>query len=102
MDIENQTPVAAPDAEVTEPTTVEPEAPQEPQEIVNQEQAPSEPDLYDLPDGRKVDGQTLAKEWKENFLPDYTRKSQALSEMKDKTTPTEKKPWEDETWVPNS
>jgi len=35
MDIENQTPVTAPDAEVTEPTTVEPEAPQEPQEIVN-------------------------------------------------------------------
>jgi len=102
MDIENQTPVTAPDAEVTEPTTVEPEAPQEPQEIVNQEQAPSEPDLYELPDGRKVDGNTLVKEWKENFLPDYTKKSQELSKMKEVAPPTEAKPWEDENWVPNS
>lgn len=36
-------------------------------------------ELFDLPDGRKVDAVTLTKEWKENFLPDYTRKSQALA-----------------------
>lgn len=42
---------------------------------------PSTPstELYELPDGRKVDAATLSKEWKENFLPDYTRKSQALA-----------------------
>ena len=43
--------------------------------------APTEPVLYDLPDGRKVDGETLAREWKENFLPDYTRKSQKIAEI---------------------
>ncbi len=41
--------------------------------------APTEPELFELPDGRKVDGATLTKEWKENFLPDYTRKSQELA-----------------------
>lgn len=39
----------------------------------------ADPMLYELPDGRKVNGEELAKEWKENFLPDYTRKSQALA-----------------------
>ena len=43
--------------------------------------APAAPELFDLPDGRKVDGNTLAKEWKENFLPDYTRKSQKIAEI---------------------
>lgn len=38
--------------------------------------------LYDLPDGRKVDAETLQREWKENFYPEYTRKSQELSELK--------------------
>src|SRR4029079_11164306 len=38
--------------------------------------APTEGELYELPDGRKVDAQTLQKEWKTNFLPDYTKKSQ--------------------------
>ena len=37
------------------------------------------PILYDLPDGRKVDAATLQREWKDNFLPDYTRKSQELA-----------------------
>lgn len=36
---------------------------------------------YELPDGRKVDAATLAREWKENFMPDYTRKSQALAQQ---------------------
>ena len=42
---------------------------------------PTEPTLYDLPDGRKVDASTLAREFKENFLPDYTIKSQTLAEI---------------------
>lgn len=44
-------------------------------------ETPSE-ELYELPDGRKVDAATLATEWKQNFLPDYTRKSQALAAQK--------------------
>jgi hypothetical protein len=38
--------------------------------------------LYELPDGRKVDAATLQKEWSQNFLPDYTRKSQELARMR--------------------
>lgn len=44
-------------------------------------------ELFDLPDGRKVDAVTLAKEWKDNFLPDYTRKSQALAAQKQQPAP---------------
>lgn len=53
---------------------------EEPKEAV-QPAEPVEPQLFELPDGRKVDGTTLQKEWKENFLPDYTRKSQTLAEL---------------------
>lgn len=64
-------PLDTPSEQPIEPTapveTVEPEQPTVP--------------LYDLPDGRKVDGETLAKEWKDNFLPEFTRKSQALAEI---------------------
>lgn len=45
-------------------------------------------DLYELPDGRKVDGATLETEFKEKFLPDYTRKSQELARLKSKNDPT--------------
>lgn len=69
----------------------------------------SEPkeELYELPDGRKVDAVTLSKEWKENFYPDYTRKSQALA-AKEKapeinnpvSTPDD--PFSDPDYVPQS
>lgn len=49
--------------------------------------------LYDLPDGRRVNAETLAKEFKENFLPDYTRKSQKLSQYESINNPP--KPAED-------
>ncbi len=65
----------------TPEVVAEPEATQEtetPAEVVETE-TPTEPELYELPDGRKVDAATLSKEWKENFYPDYTRKSQALA-----------------------
>lgn len=48
-----------------------------PTETTEPEPAP-EPALYELPDGRKVDGATVAQEYK-NLLSDYTRKSQALA-----------------------
>lgn len=66
---------------------------------------PAEPELFELPDGRKVDGETLAKEWKENFLPDYTRKSQELARAKTETLPNNepaKNPYADPSYVPQS
>lgn len=63
----------------------DPDAPTEPAEpaaaAAPAESTPAEPELYELPDGRKVDGVTLTKEWKENFLPEFTRKSQILASI---------------------
>lgn len=68
------------------------------------ETTPSEAPLFELPDGKKVDAQTLAKEWTENFYPEYTRKSQELASFKNKPQeqPKEavKAPWEtDPNWT---
>lgn len=68
---------------------------------------PVEPkmELYELPDGRKVDGATLTKEWKENFLPDYTRKSQELAKVKTETLPenkTAENPYADPSYTPQT
>ncbi len=81
------------------------EAPSEP--VIEATPAPQEepiieqPALYELPDGRKVDAETLSREWKENFYPDYTRKSQALkaqeAQQQEPTAPT----ITDE-WIPKS
>lgn len=80
--------------------TPEPAPPAEPA-------APVEPVLYETPDGRKVDAETLQKEWKENFLPEFTRKSQELAELKKAPAPinnseTEKNPFADPHYVPKS
>lgn len=93
-------PVEAPSEQPIEPVT-----PAEPKEAA-QPAEPVEPQLYELPDGRKVDGTTLAKEWKENFLPEFTRKSQTLAEIeKAKNTkpnePTEN-PYENPEYVPKN
>jgi predicted NAD-dependent protein-ADP-ribosyltransferase YbiA (DUF1768 family) len=48
-----------------------------------------EKELYELPDGRKVDSATLSKEWKENFYPEFTRRSQKLAEIERQKTETE-------------
>lgn len=52
----------------TEPAAVEPSTP--------------ETQLFETPDGRQVDAATLAREWKENFYPEFTRKSQELAALK--------------------
>lgn len=64
----------------------------------------TEPELYELPDGRKVDAETLSKEWKENFYPDYTRKSQALAAKEQPIVQNDQptNPIEDPNWIPNS
>lgn len=78
------------DAETTEPA-----APAEPEE-----------ELFELPDGRKVDSETLAKEWKENFMPDYTKKSQELAKLKPSEITNDNKPtpkvYEDPEWQPET
>lgn len=90
------------------PLPVEPEAtPSEETPEVEPEvtpETPAEADLYELPDGRKVDGATLAKEWKENFLPDYTRKSQELARVTSPNLPTETppNPYADPDYVPTT
>lgn len=64
--------------------------------------------LYELPDGRKLTGEELRKEYAENLLPDYTRKSQRLAELErtpkpDNSFKEEKVPsWKDPEYVPQS
>lgn len=73
-----------------------------PTETSTETPAVAEPELFELPDGRKVDAGTLSREWKENFYPDYTRKSQALA-AKD-TTPEDKEtdPLKDPNYIPTT
>lgn len=68
------------------------------------ETTPTEPELYELPDGRKVDAETLSKEWKEHFYPEYTRKSQALAAKETQQTAQAVEPTNTLTddWVPKS
>lgn len=74
---------------------------------------PAEPELYDLPDGRKVDAATLAHEFKNNFMPDYTRKSQIAAQVAQQppapvapqpqtTNAPQTPPWRDPNWVPQT
>jgi len=83
-----ETPSEPTETEVT--TEKEPETPAEP--VV---------ELFELPDGRKVDAVTLSKEWKENFLPDYTRKSQALA-VKEKPLEEPTSKFADPTYTPGT
>ena len=83
------------------------EAPSEPTvEPVVEPVQPAEPtiELFDLPDGRKVDAQTLATEFKQNFLPEFTRKSQELAQLKEKEPLPEpvKSPYADPEYVPQN
>lgn len=87
------------ETETPEPT--EPAETETPAEEVETE-TPAEPvaELFELPDGRKVDAQTLTKEWKENFLPDYTKKSQALAEKEKQNITKPIDPLADPDYVP--
>ena len=67
------------------------------------ETPPAEETLYELPDGRKVDAESLQREWKENFYPEYTRKSQRLAEYENINKPREEVPaWKQPDYVPKS
>jgi hypothetical protein len=94
----------------TEPTPSEPTEPVaptvEPTEPVTPPTDPPAPteELFELPDGRKVDAATLTKEWKENFYPEYTRKSQELAKVKTGEAPITTEPAKGnlDDWVPQS
>lgn len=72
----------------------------EPEEVTTEEV------LYETPDGRKVTADVLQKEWKENFLPEFTRKSQRLAEIdREKElnrSPKEEPAWKDPNYVPQN
>lgn len=86
------------------------DAPSEPSEtpVVPPGEEPvtaTEPELFELPDGRKVDADTLSREWKENFYPEYTRKSQELAAVKAPTItnqPTADNPYADPAYIPKN
>lgn len=107
MELTGSEPVPEKPEEVTpspETPVTEPEVTPEPTEPKN------EPSLYDLPDGRKVDAETLTREWKENFLPDYTRKSQRIADIErgnerkveDIQTPDKGPKWKNPDYVPEN
>ena len=88
----------------TAPETPSKEAPKE-ETPASPEPAKAEEQLFETPDGRKVDAKTLEKEWKENFLPEFTRKSQALAEIERKkekiNSPENDEPnWKSPDYVP--
>lgn len=85
--------IPAPAAEIPSPAApevvVEPAVAEPTTEAPVAEPVTPEPALFELPDGRKVDADTLQKEWKENFYPEFTRKSQELAALKTPITQEE-------------
>jgi len=110
----SETPAVEPQQDV--PASEQPAV--EPQGIPSETQ--SEPttsqELYELPDGRKVDAKTLEHEFKNNFMPDYTRKSQIVAQVTKQASPAQAQqqsnqineqqqntpPWRDPNWVPQT
>lgn len=98
----------APSNSLMEETPLAPSEPAAPEATPVVEPAPTaEPEvtLYELPDGRKVDAETLSKEWKTNFAPEFTRRSQELAELKKgNVLPTNepKNPYADPNYIPQS
>lgn len=96
-------------APVVETPAPSPEVPAEEKEVPadptpKDPEVKDEPVLYETPDGRKVDAVTLQKEWKENFLPEFTRKSQELADLKRGkdpiSTPDNEPEWKKPDYVP--
>lgn len=91
-----------PDPEPSEPTPAPVEAPP-PSEPAK----PAEPEvaLFELPDGRKVTGEELYKEHTEKLLPEFTRRSQELAELKKAPVINNnepKNPYSDPNYIPQS
>jgi len=107
-----ETPEATPKVETPAEETPSEESPkiEEPEtpEVPTEEAPEAEDNLFELPDGRKVDLTTAQREWKDNFLPEFTRKSQKLAEYEKNNgfnNPPEVKKeedWKDPDYVPRS
>lgn len=92
-----ETPSELPETET--PAQVETETTENPVEPTE----PVQPELYELPDGRKVTGVEVAQEYK-NLLADYTKKSQALAEKEkgNEIINAPEKPYENPEWQPQT
>lgn len=77
---------------------------QESQEDSKKDSPETSVELYDLPDGRKVTADELYKEHTENLLPEFTRRSQKLSEYEKQTQTEQPKenPYADPDYIPKS
>jgi DNA repair exonuclease SbcCD ATPase subunit len=114
MDIQMQEALTKASSEEVSPSEVEVKTEAETTEVEAEAEAKVETEvvekeeLFETPDGRKVNATQLQKEWKENFLPDYTRKSQKIAEIekvnnKEKEVSNVNAPkWKDPDWVPES
>lgn len=75
-----------------------------PEETPAESTPASEPELFDLPDGRKVDAATLSQLWREDFYPEFTRRSQELARITQQQTPnpeeTKTDPLKDPNYIP--
>ena len=87
--------------EETTPTTEE-----TPAETPAETTPAAEPELFELPDGRKVDAAELSTLWREHFYPEYTKKSQdlaALTRQAPQQTPAETTdPLKDPNYIPDT
>jgi len=94
-----------PEEPKTENAPAEPTPETKSEEETPKEDAP-EPILYDAPDGRKLTAEQLQTEWKDNFLPEFTRKSQALADIEREKelnrTPKEEPNWKNPDYVPEN
>ena len=71
------------------------------------EKKEDESKFYETPDGRQVTAEELQKEWKENFLPEFTRKSQELADIKRNkeqlnSPPKDEPAWKKDDYVPQN
>lgn len=99
-----------PEAETTAAEVPAEETTPEQAEAAPAEEAPAEttpaaePELFELPDGRKVEAAELSTLWREHFYPEYTKKSQdlaALTRGPQQQTPEQTTdPLEDPNYIP--
>ena len=100
--IEETTPEAETTAEEVETVETTPETEAAPEAEAETTTA-TEPELFELPDGRKVDAAELSRLWHAEFMPDYTKKSQDLAALtrQPQQTPAETTdPLKDPNYIP--
>lgn len=81
------------------------DSPKEGEETTPEPDTSVDDNLYELPDGRKLSGEDVKKEYM-SLLSDYTQKSQKLAEFEKNTINNDKapesKPYEDPNWTPST